>query len=138
MTAVLFNSTLYALHAIAVHLPVCFCRHGQPPVKIDRVLTIILHANQHETVLRVDIHLNQACLWIAVFLLALNGVINGVSENGADIHDVNEIQIMSISKAGHGDAVFLADDVFAGQQRIQHGRTGIDLRFIHIDRLYKL
>ena len=96
MAAVLLHSPFHALHTVAMHLTISFRRHRQPTVKIDRIHTVIFNAYQQETVLRVDIHFDQACFRIAVFLLTLDGVVNGVAEDRTNVHRVHEVRRLRV------------------------------------------
>ena len=82
--------------------------------------------------------MNQALLRVREFLHAFDCVVQRIAKQGADVHRIHKIQRRTVCHAGQRDAVLLAVQAFAGQDRVQHLVAGLVLRLVGANLLLHL
>ena len=81
-------------------------------IKFQIILTVILKSDDQEISLGKGRYMDQPFFPVFDFLLALDGIIQRIAENGADIHDIHKIKQCTIHYASHGNVVFHTEQIF--------------------------
>ena len=114
-------------------MPVTLGADRQAALEFRRFGAVILHPQQQKLLLGGQGQVDRPHGFFLNFQLALNGVVQGIAEYGADVHHIHEMEPATVGDHGQGNPVLLAVQAFAGQHRIQYGVAGFVLGFIAAD-----
>ena len=81
-------------------------------IKYQIIFTVIFKSNNQEISLRKGGHVDQPFFPVFDLLLTLDGIIQCIAENGADIHHIHKIKQCAIHYTGHGNMIFHAEQIF--------------------------
>ena len=90
----------------------------------------IFHTNPYKTFISGNSQMNQSLFLILNGTYALNGIIQGISKQSTDIHNIHKIQKTSICHHSQLDIVLLTVKTFPCQNGIQKLISGFILGFI--------
>ena len=79
--------------------------------------------------------MDEPLLAVGQLFYTLDGVVQRIAEQRTQVHRIHKIQRRTVCHAGQRDAVLLAVQAFAGQDRVQHLVAGLVLRLIAADLL---
>ena len=96
------------------------CRDREPVFKPDLALVIVFKPDQNEIFLRKRIYVDHTFPVIFDLQLALNGIVDRISEDRADVHHIHKAEKFPVDHTGHIDLMLHAAEIFAGEHRIQH------------------
>ncbi len=83
-------------------------------------LEVIFKAKDQKAFFLGHRHVDQPFLRVRDLHLALDGIIQSIAENVADVHRIHEGQQGAVRHTGEGDAVLRAVQTFRGQHHIQY------------------
>ena len=111
---------------------------GQPLLEPDIAFVIVLEADDQKVFFRKSVYVDHPFVVVFDLLLAFDGVVQGVSENGADVHYIHKVKQGAVDDIGQVDLVLHAVQGLAGEQGVQHLVAGFVERFITVDVLLEL
>lgn len=103
--AVFLGSVAHALQSVAVVLPVGLGGHWQTVIKDGGRRAVVFTSDDQKVLLGVELQMNEPLFLIRDRQLTLNGVVQGVAEEGADVHHVHKGQPGPVGHAGELDLV---------------------------------
>ena len=80
------------LEAVSVGRLVIFRRDRESFVEADISLVIVLKADDQKVLFRKCIDMDHALPVVFYLFLTLDRIVQGIAEDGADVHDIHEIE----------------------------------------------
>ena len=136
--AVFFSGGLDASEPEAVVSGVLFGGLGPPIREMQIPLVAVFNFDAEKSLLLGDNQMDQPFFLVRNLADALDGIVQRISEQGADVNGAEKIQGVAVGHTGHLDAQGLAVQAFAGEHRIQHLVAGHVQRFIGLDLAFHL
>ena len=106
-----------------------------PVLLCELSLKIVLKTQDQEALLLRHRHMDQPLLRVLDLHLALDGIVQSIAEDVADVHRIHKGKQRAVGHAGEGDAVFRTVQALRGQHHIQHAVARLVLGLVLPDLL---